>query len=649
MRSVDVKKITISSIAILSFALFANAERISINLVNAKISTAVDAISQVSNINILWDKDAVAKRDKLVSVSISRPADSLQLLNIILNQNGLILVKDQKFNVYYVKEADEFSVVLPLEALSLTGVEPFLKLVEYIKSVKTENATFEYNQTTYSIYYKDTKENILKVKMFADSYVKYLVDVSQKQRETFEKKGKPVRREYKMSYEDYKDIEPSILDTISSYGRVFYDKAEGKLVILDFNENIQRITPLISKKLKSKIITKCFYVREIEPGEIYNNIKYSDLSEIGSIIFKAKSVDVATILTETARRPDRDNPIGIVQLKIDVKSESLTQAIEKEEKNVIKAEETKATGASIEGDYLVNKLPRICISDYPEVIDKIKYKYSDVLLDRPYQILIEARIVEISSDSIRDLGIQWGGQALTDNLVTMGTNSPSASFHIPNANWSSPSDTWAGQNAVNLNLNRRYAVDFPAVSSKSPGGFSIGFVFGSLSNFLDVRISALESIGKTKLLSSPRVLTTDGETAIIRQGYEIPYIYGATATNPGNVGFKNAVMKLKVTPYSFVDGNIVLNIELSKDEADFTKLVGGIPPIYTKSLISRVAVKDGQIVVLGGILEKKERQSTAGVPGLMNIPILGNLFRNNYKQTASTELLIFISPKIVYD
>lgn len=374
-----------------------------------------------------------------------------------------------------------------------------------------------------------------------------------------------------------------------------------------------------------------FLCPRIEPGEIYESIKYSELSEVGTILFKAKDFDVATILTETYKEPDKDNPISVAKLEKEVKLDDSSKP------------------SSLRGDYLVSKLPRICISDYPEVINKIKYKYSNVLLERPYQILIEARIVEISSDSLKDLGIQWGGQGLGNNFAVTGTNSPSTSFHIPNASWDKPVDMWTGQDAVIYNLNRRYAVDFPAGSSKSPGGFSVGFVFGSLNNFLDIRISALESVGKTKLLSSPSILTTDGETAIIRQGFEIPYVYGVTATNPGNVGFKNAVMKLKVTPFSSQDGNIVLNIELSKDEPDFKNLVNGIPPIYTKSIISRVSVKDSQIVVLGGILEKKESESKKGVPGLMNIPIFGNLFKNNYRQSNSTELLIFISPKIVYE
>mgnify|MGYP001773297885 CR=1 FL=1 len=126
-----------------------------------------------------------------------------------------------------------------------------------------------------------------------------------------------------------------------------------------------------------------------------------------------------------------------------------------------------------------------------------------------------------------------------------------------------------------------YAVDFPAANAMANQGLAFSIIAGGLSNFIDLRISALQKVGKTKILSAPKVLTTDGETALIRQGYEIPYITGATATTPGNVSFKNAVMQLKVTPFSMADGNIILNIELSKDEPDFGKAIQGVPVSYT--------------------------------------------------------------------
>ncbi|MCX7739262.1 MAG: pilus assembly protein PilQ [Hydrogenothermaceae bacterium] len=604
-----------------AYTFAAHGEKILIELNNAKLSTAVEAITNISKMNIIWDKNAIAYRDKLVSLSIQKPLDSYKLLNMVLIQNGLLAAKDSNLGVYYIKEAEEFSVAFPLDVIGTIGPEPFNRLVEYAKSIKTESAILEYDNLSYSLYYKDIKENVSKLRLFATDYSKYMQEVGQKQRELFEKKGKPIRKDYSMSKEDFKEIEESIKYNLSPYGRIFYDDVKKVIVLIDFDENIQKVSPLISKKMKSRIVSKCFYVRELEPGEIYNNIKYSELSDIGSITFKYKSIDISTIETRSGIPPQ------VVQVPKLMKTGEVS---EEKETSVASQQMQQQIGTTpsqqVRGDYMISKLPRLCISDYPEVIDRIKYKYDRILLERPYQVQIEARIVEISSERIKDLGIQWGGQYISSNLSIVGANSQSV-----------------------ISPNSRYAVDFSAGTLPNQG-FSFGLIAGGLTNFVDVRLSALERIGKTKLLSAPKVLTSDGETAVIRQGYEIPYITGSTATTPGNVMFKNAVLQLKVTPFTFIDGNILLNIELSKDEPDFTRqLTGGAPPIYTKTLINRISVKDGSTAVLGGILEKKQYYSERGIPRLMRIPILGNLFKNDYRQEASTELLIFISPKIVYE
>jgi type IV pilus assembly protein PilQ len=586
------------------------AGKIRLEFSNAKLGTVVDAISQVSGINVLWDKNAVAKKDSLVNVMILKPMEDIFILNKILLENGLILVKDKQTGIYLIKEADEIKTSFPLDSLSITGEQPFTKVVDYIKSVKTEYGVFDYNSNVYSLYYKDTKENVEKVKAFLEPYIKYISESAKNQQQLFEKKGKPIRRVYPLSYDAFLSIKDSIQIELSPFGKIDYDTKEGKLIIIDFSDVLQKITPIISKKLQEKIVTKCFYVREIEPGEIYNNIKFKELSEIGSISFQYKKFDVSTIKGNTVASVSK--PFKIGEQKEDLlQTQSQTQP---------STTQQLPQSQSISGEYTISSLPRVCISDYPEVIDKIKYKYYNELLEKPYQIMIEARIVEISSNNVKDLGIQWGGSLTNSNNTTV----------------------ISGSNSGN------YAVDFPAnVIPKS--GFALGILLSSTSNFLDIRLSALQRVGKTKLLSAPKILTTDGETALIRQGYEIPYIIGATATTPGNVNFKNASLQLKVTPFTMTDGNIILNIELSKDEPDFSRQVLGVPSIITKTIINRVSIKDGSTLVIGGIIEKKESESNRGVPGLMNIPVLGNLFRNSYTSNESTELLIFLTPKIIYE
>ncbi len=631
------KVILATAIANLVIYSYSFAGKIRLEFSNAKLGTVVDAISQVSGINVLWDKNAVAKKDSLVNVMIVKPMEDILILNKILLENGLILVKDKQTGIYLIKEADEIKTSFPLDSLSITGEQPFTKVVDYIKSVKTEYGVFDYNSNVYSLYYKDTKENVEKVKAFLEPYIKYISESAKNQQQLFEKKGKPIRRVYPLSYDAFLSIKDSIQIELSPFGKIDYNTKEGKLIIIDFSDVLQKITPIISKKLQEKIVTKCFYVREIEPGEIYNNIKFKELSEIGSISFQYKKFDVSTIKGNTVASVSK--PFKIGEQKEDLlQTQSQTQP---------STTQQLPQSQSISGEYTISSLPRVCISDYPEVIDKIKYKYYNELLEKPYQIMIEARIVEVSSESIKDLGIQWGG--LASNIDNNNTKVISGTGSLSLLG-SSPLSPLGSGSPISLLFRPKsaYAVDFPA-NITSPGGFSIGFILGGTQNFLDIRISALQKVGKTKLLSAPKILTTDGETALIRQGYEIPYIIGATANTPGNVNFKNASLQLKVTPFTMTDGNIILNIELSKDEPDFGRQVQGVPSIITKTIINRVSIKDGSTLVIGGIIEKKESEVNTGVPGLMNIPILGGLFKNKYNNVNSTELLIFLSPKIIYE
>jgi type IV pilus assembly protein PilQ len=218
--------------------------------------------------------------------------------------------------------------------------------------------------------------------------------------------------------------------------------------------------------------------------------------------------------------------------------------------------------------------------------------------------------------------------AQRNDFIIMGNNSPSR-----------------------LGVPGGYAVDFPSNSSVPNNGFAIGFVLGGLRDFLDVRLSALQSIGRSKILSKPQIVTIDGETAEISQGYEVPYTTAVAAGGGtvSSVSFKKAVLKLNVTPRTTADGNIIMDLIITQDIPDFKNLILGNPPIQTKTVTSKVVAKDGSVIAIGGILEKTEDSKDSGVPGLMNIPILGYLFKETYKQEKTNELLIFLSPKIVYE
>jgi type IV pilus assembly protein PilQ len=588
------KKLIVASIAGLTLSVdISYAEKLSAEFTNAKLSTVVDAISQIFNFNVIWDKDAIGQKDKLVSIAIRKPIESESLFNLVLLENGLIPVKEG--GIYKIKVADEYFVSVPPEIIKAFGKDMFNSLVSQVKKYASPAASIKVDNLSYSILVKDDKDNINRLKNVITAYLDSIKKQSEDLAKIQEKEGQFIKKEFNIPYKTFKSIEDKIAENLGTFGKYDYDKSKEKLIVFDTKENITKITRIVGGATQEKIETKCFYARGLDPGELIENIKEKELSENGTIVFKSKeTVQVGSSTTNTAQ------PIQVGAVSDTVKP---TQTI-------------------------VTNLPRICITDTPKIIEKIKYKYSDYLLDRPYQIAIEARIVQVSTSNLKDLGIQWGG--LASNIDNNNTK------------------IITGGGSTSAISTGRYAVDFPA-NATFPGGFAIGFVLGGLQNFLDIRLSALQSIGRSKILSKPQIVTIDGETAEITQGYEVPYVIGVTATTPGNVQFKKAVLKLNVTPRTTADGNIIMDLIITQDIPDFKNLILGNPPIQTKTVTSKVVAKDGSVIAIGGILEKTEDLKDSGIPGLMNIPIFGNLFKETYKQEKTNELLIFLSPKIVYE
>ena len=582
-------------------------EKIALEFTNAKLSTVVDAISQTSNINVIWDKDAISQKDKLVYVSIKKYYDADKVLNLILNENGLIAVKEGE--IYKIRLADEYFVSIPPEVIRSLGKEVFDEVVLTVKNNASNSAKIEADKNTYAIYVKDQKDNISKIKNIVTSYLDNLKKQAEDLTKLQKEKGQLIRKDFEISYENYKALEDKIIENLSPFGRYNYDSKRGILTIFDTKDNILNVTRILGRATKEKIETKCFYARGLEPGEIIMNIKENFLSENGTVIFKSKET------TEVGGTESR-------QLSTLTSSPTGTTA------GISRNVSQPAT--------IITSLPKICITDKPEIIEKIKYKFSDYLLDRPYQISIEARIVQIETKNLRDLGIQWGGVA----------------SNIDNNNTKIIAGTGSTSSLVTFRpgSNSRYAVDFPANIS-TPGGFSIGFIFGGIQNFLDIRLSALQKMGKSKILSKPQIITIDGETAEISQGYEIPYTTAIAAGGGtvSSVSFKKAVLKLNVTPRTTADGNIILDVVITQDIPDFKNLLLGNPPIQTKTVSSKIVVKDGTIIAIGGILEKTEDNQEAGVPGLMNLPLIGGLFKENFRQISDKELIIFLAPKIIYE
>ncbi len=276
---------------------------------------------------------------------------------------------------------------------------------------------------------------------------------------------------------------------------------------------------------------------------------------------------------------------------------------------------------SSKGDiYTDDRTNSVIIKEVPSRKDGI-VKLLETLDFATQQVLIEARIVESTVSWRSQFGISWGG-----GTATSSNNFPNNQTGFPN---------W---------MTGDFAINVPPPASN---GY-IDLVFGNLAGTfnLDVRLSALENTGRGRVISAPKVMTQDNEKASIESGRQIP-VPIATADKV-SVMYVNATLKLDVTPHITADGNITMDVDITNDAVDFQNQQAGTPPpIFKKQAKTVLKVRDGQTVVIGGIFVTSEGISQQGLPFLSKIPVLGWLFKNRTKNRDNSELLIFLTPKII--
>jgi type IV pilus assembly protein PilQ len=257
-------------------------------------------------------------------------------------------------------------------------------------------------------------------------------------------------------------------------------------------------------------------------------------------------------------------------------------------------------------------------------------------LDRPQpQVEIEARIVQTTRDFARAIGVEWGLNGRVD--PALGNATPLA---FPNSG--SVRGAVGGVQGGTSGALSETGVNLRAPAATSAVGIALGAVNGAFN--LDLVLSQLESTGRGRLLSTPRVSTQNNVEAEMTQGVQIPI--QTVANNTVTVNFKDAALTLRVTPQITASNTIIMRVFLENATPDFSRAVNGIPPIDTQRAITTVLVADGETTVIGGIYVSLEQASTDRVPLMHRVPLLGWLFKRDTLSDESRELLIFITPRI---
>jgi type IV pilus assembly protein PilQ len=267
------------------------------------------------------------------------------------------------------------------------------------------------------------------------------------------------------------------------------------------------------------------------------------------------------------------------------------------------------------------------IKDVESVFPEIETLLATLDIPTP-QVMIEARIVEVNVNDVKDLGIQWGTFLKGTNTLT----------------------SWGGYSGLNPGpfTGENFLVDFPGGAGAGSGaGFSFGILNPAKTMGLDLQLSAVEDLGKGKVISNPRIMTVDNGEAKILQGKSIP-IRKLTSEGTVSTEFKDISLELNVQPHITPDKSISIDLEIKKEELDLTlPSIEGVPGTDKKEATTNIIIKNGETIVIGGIYKINQFKQTTGIPGLMKIPVLGWLFKKYKDEVTTNELLIFITPRIV--
>ena len=411
----------------------------------------------------------------------------------------------------------------------------------------------------------------------------------------------------------------------------------GQKISLDFQDiEVRRVLQLLADFTNLNMVAA-----DSVGGSISLRLKDVPWDQALDLILKAKGLDkrrtgniiwIAPVSELTKSDEDEAKMLQqqVILAPLQTEYIQLSYATAEDIEKLITSSKASGGGAASKGDTLLStrgsisidkRTNTLIVTDTDQYIQKIK-KMIDLLDVAVKQVMVEARIVTADTSFSRELGIKWGLQR----------NNPTF------ADGANGSNVWGGEFSPKFDLG----VD---LGTATAGTFNFGLL--KISDYmLNLELSAMQSDGHGEVLSAPKVLTGDKQKAYISRGDQLPYQTWSADTGV-TTNFVDAALKLEVTPSITPDGKVQMSLKIEKDTVGELTTAGYA--IKTNEIETNVLVDDGETVVLGGIFDDAKSNTYKKVPFLGDIPVLGNLFKNNIKATTQSELLIFITPRIVND
>ncbi len=618
-----------------------------------ELKTVIKSLAEALELNIIIDPEISEILDRKTSVNISRPLSATEAFNIILKEHGLIAVPVDT-NIYKITKADE--ITIKFETLDEEAIN---RLIEILKPLVSPSARITIDKKLKTVHIWDEEKRILKIRELEEDIKREVLK---------EEKVEFITRVFYLKKNIPVDEAEKLIEALNLKDAVIRTSPEFNAIIVTAREeDIKRIEEVL-KNLKERtevtkpVITKVLYLKYID-AETFKRLIQGMLSDIGEVYILGRGITATT----TEERELREIQVQIENLtrQLERATEAEKAVIERrlqvlrererelkriiEEASINRGDAIEISGfpsiqlGTIGPEFKKQKTARtlfanaIVIRDYVDVVYRIMEKYKDIISEEPIQIKIQARIVEVSRSYLRELGISW------DMFFSQA--------RVP--------QFWQGGVTANSQITSGLiATPLTPGISATTGGLAVFSYRRGILNALNLKLSALERIGKARSISQPTVYTLNGEPAVITEALEFPIVRVTVSGNAfsASAEYKVIPMVLAVTPVLTPDNRIMLDITIARqDIVDFVRVPVSVnPPIdqefpitLDRRMDTKVIINNGDMIVIGGIIAKSETESEEGVPKLMRIPLLGWLFKQERIDDRDRELLIFIKPEVI--